>query len=487
MFALGRRLKDKDGRSRSFSANDAVEDTVAVDPFAKLDATFVESDDSDEEADGEEPPFKHQSGRLSRHGSGRWTGRNSFRLKRRQIKVDLCPSVTLDMVRRVFAEVTRQCGFQPEHCVGDGIYITHVVEVRKPSGRSKKEVRIQFPVVQELTVRNYGKGSASYSTVYLCWQHLGPKTSCERPSGSGLPRLRSAPTFALKQSLVNGKKARLAKTLEPIIEELIGRWRATLFQKQYALEAATLENNADAPWRSLMPDEVDYEDSDDEGPSPKLFRPKSALKLPSDTSSQLHGPLRTRSVKFSESDKVDILEMTRDHREARMSAGCFATNAYGQVRPLISTRTGVLIAPASDPKESNENVHRPSETPINNLKDLNAYELEELLLQKEKELRRQRRRERRRPRPKLEKKCSGLNVGEDRTKDHNDKTNWDYSGTMPTKERGPRPDSVSDVGPVVQSYSSLPPGRESARAYSPEQQPSQQRRRPTTGRVVGCA
>lgn len=178
---------------------------------------------------------------------------------KRSIKVDLCPTVTPAMARQILADVARFCGFCEEQSISENVFIVHELHHHRVLCGPRRETHFEFPVVQELVVRDYGEGSTSYSTLYLSWLNVHPRLVRQGAGGGSMTLLSQGLAHLM------GKKIRVSrKGFENLIEEIVGRWRATLFQKEYALEAATLENHPDAPWKTLDPDEVDYEDSDDE-------------------------------------------------------------------------------------------------------------------------------------------------------------------------------------------------------------------------------
>jgi len=320
---------------------------------------------------------------------------------KRTIKIDLCPSVTPQLAVQVFEDVARFCGFAGISKLNDDLLVMSKLNSHHILCGPKKETHFEFCVMQEIVVRNYGSGSAKYAALYLTWLDQCPKL-VRQGSGGNLNLLSQG----LAQVL--GKKLKVSKKgSELLVEEIVGRWRAILFQREYALEAAKLENTDDAPWKSLAPDEVDYEDSDDEReetenfqvvdytkhghnrhdehlpppPPPKIYpdmpsippvmssssvsvetparkqdskrkhnsishglaRPKSALKLPHDKFGKRHDRKKPVSVRFCQQPQVQELDISRESREARMGDGCSATNQFGQERPLTSTRTGDLI------------------------------------------------------------------------------------------------------------------------------------------------
>ncbi|CAK9113751.1 Uncharacterized protein SCF082_LOCUS52712, partial [Durusdinium trenchii] len=401
---------------------------------------------------------------------------NAEAKEKRTIKVDLCPSVSAHDVEKVFHDVARFCGFAGVKRVNEQVLLMCKLTNHATFCGPNSENHFEFTVLQELVVREYGLGSAKYATLFLSWVDATPKLVRE---GSG-QNFKDLIAQGMAQAL--GKKLRVSKKgTQLLIEEIVGRWRATLFQREYALEAAALDNHPDAPWQSLNPEEVDYEDSDDEEgsvspqhatshgssrepndsqtravahvgdslasmessqssagsimdlpappppppkftvplvpppppprgfgegfrvgflddvevgassrrPKPKesssmselsssvgrasasgyassggagnsgrdlrgvpgssqkransytLIRPKSAMKFPHDKCGINHDKRKPLSVQF-DTNKVQVqeLDISRIHREARMGAGCRATNQFGQVRPLTSTRTG---------------------------------------------------------------------------------------------------------------------------------------------------
>mmetsp|Transcript_6186 Transcript_6186/g.9723 ORF Transcript_6186/g.9723 Transcript_6186/m.9723 type:complete len:387 (-) Transcript_6186:2110-3270(-) len=294
--------------------------------------------------------------------------------KKRTIKVDLCPDVNAETAKEVFMNVTRLIGFSSVHEVSDSVLMVNYLSSHSLLCGPKCDTHYEFTVMQELMVRDYGNGSAKYVFLVLTLEDTFPRLVQQ-----GSSSWNSLLSQGLAKSF--GKKLKVSrKGVDLLIEEIIGRWRATLFQGGHALEAARLENSPDSPWQSLDPDEVDYEDSDEDGsfrrrhsestesclplPPPvpvssarpkslELPRPKSALKFPCDRLGKPHDRKKTLSVKFSsEGNQVRALDISKQSREARMAIGCRATNKFGHVRPLTSIRTGQLIFLAQESVET---------------------------------------------------------------------------------------------------------------------------------------
>lgn len=297
----------------------------------------------------------------------------------RTIKVDITPSKANSKdVLNALKMVARSCGYNTAHILNENKIL--LLEQNRLSHQpfnnncnSRNHLSVyEFPVVQELKIRDYGSSSAKYAVLHLSWLPKHPR------------KYRKNFTSSI-----------CIPSVEQIVEEIIGRWRAVLYQYEYALETATLDNNAQSPWENLVEDEVDYESSSEEdddiketinaelkGESklptpPSLFptqnkrediklkkrlscassfdeksnvfrenmvRPKSVLKMPGDINGVSYELKSKRSVNFASTGvQVHRLEVSRPHREARMSEGCKAIDRFGKNRPFTSTRTGDFI------------------------------------------------------------------------------------------------------------------------------------------------
>ena len=192
--------------------------------------------------------------------------------ERRTIKVDVRPDVTAELARALLADVAHFCGYQAVESVCDNVLLVSRVSNNAALCGPRRDTAYDFCVVQELSVREYGQGSTSYACLSLSWLDALPSkaSAAEAPASASSasaawPADGAAGSGLLRGLRRGGSGSRSRKAvLEGFAEQVVGRWRAMLFQKEYALEAAALDNCADSPWQSLSADEVDYDDEEEE-------------------------------------------------------------------------------------------------------------------------------------------------------------------------------------------------------------------------------
>jgi hypothetical protein len=188
------------------------------------------------------------------------------------IKVDVRPDVTAELARALLADVAHFCGYQAVESVCDNVLLVSRVSNNAALCGSRRDTAYDFCVVQELSVREYGQGSTSYACLSLSWLDALPSkaSAAEAPASASSacaawPADGAAGSGLLRGLRRGGSASRSRKAvLEGFAEQVVGRWRAMLYQKEYALEAAALDNCADSPWQSLSADEVDYDEEEEE-------------------------------------------------------------------------------------------------------------------------------------------------------------------------------------------------------------------------------
>jgi len=225
----------------------------------------------------------------------------------------MCPTVSADLAFGVFRDLCKVIGFESPQRLNECCSITPGL-VKHSLCESKP---FDYLVAQQIVIRNYGVTSTKYVSLQLTWLP---------------PSLTFDSNWRLSK---NRRMVKLQQALYILEEEIKGRWRAILYQREYALESSKLDIVTDL-WESLDPDQVDYVDSDDEDEPnnlpPPPEKPKSALKFGAAT--------RRMSVTFSSQQVTHHLDLSVVSREARMSSGCRATDSNGLVKPLTSIATG---------------------------------------------------------------------------------------------------------------------------------------------------